>query len=160
MGVPAQRQPEALMNFRDYLPLARSLVTGSTEAEWRTAISRAYYAAFHVARDLLIALGFQVPRADRAHGYLWIRLANSGEAAVQMAGNRLNALRGQRNRADYDQRSSIPVATATNDVQAAEDIIRALDAAAVDPIRSQITTTMRDYERDILKDVTWQPPPP
>jgi uncharacterized protein (UPF0332 family) len=55
------------MNGRDFLPLATQLAGGTTEAEWRSAVSRAYYAAFHVARRLLSELGFTVPRADRAH---------------------------------------------------------------------------------------------
>ena len=61
----------APVNFRDYLSLARTLAGGMTEAEWRSASSRAYYAAFHVARLLLLDLGFRVPQADRAHGYLY-----------------------------------------------------------------------------------------
>ena len=30
-----------------------------------------------------------------------------------------------------------------------------LDAARLDPVRTQITDTMKVYERDVLKDVTW-----
>ncbi len=145
------------MDFRDYLRLAVTLAVGSTEAEWRSAVSRAYYAAFHVARDLLFGLGFRVPQADRAHAYLWLRLANAGVADVRLAGNRLNALRGQRNWADYSSRSSLTAATAANEVKNAEDIILALDAAAVEPVRTHITDAMRVYERDILHDVTWHP---
>src|SRR5690242_5923842 len=90
------------MNFRDFLPLAAALAKGTTEAEWRTSCSRSYYAAFHVARELLLALGFRVPQADRAHGYLWLRLSNAGVAEVQEAGRNLNDLRRERNHADYD----------------------------------------------------------
>ena len=60
------------MEFRDFLSLSTALVNGSTEAEWRSAVSRAYYAAFHVARQLLLGLRFTVPGADRAQ--------NSGRA--------------------------------------------------------------------------------
>jgi hypothetical protein len=31
------------------------------------------------------------------------------------------------------------------------------EAAAVEPIRTQITDAMKIYERDVLKDVTWHP---
>jgi hypothetical protein len=55
------------MTGRDFLAVARRLVAEPTEADWRTAVSRAYYAAFRVARDLLESLSFRVPRADRAH---------------------------------------------------------------------------------------------
>jgi uncharacterized protein (UPF0332 family) len=145
------------MNFRDYLILARTLAGGTTEAEWRSATSRAYYAAFHVARLLLVGLGFRVPQADRAHGYLWLRLSNAGHTDTMTAGRHLGQLRRERNWADYDDRRTIPQPNAIQSVQRAEEIIQALDAAAVDPVRTQITDAMKIYERDVLKDVTWHP---
>ena len=145
------------MDFRDFLKLANTLVNGTTEGEWRTAVSRAYYAAFHVARELLIDLSFVVPRADRAHGYLWLRLANAGQVDVQDAGNRLNALRRERNRADYDPHITVRQAMARTQIQRSEEIIQALDAAAIEPLRTRITDAMKIYERDVLKDVTWHP---
>jgi len=145
------------MNFRDYLTLAGTLAGGTTEAEWRSASSRAYYAAFHVGRVLLLDLRFRVPQADRAHGYLWLRLSNAGHTDTMKAGRRLGQLRRERNWADYDAHRTITRATAIQNVQEAEKIIQALDAAAIEPIRTQITDTMKIYERDVLKDVTWRP---
>ncbi len=148
------------MDFRDYLSLATTLARGTAEAEWRSASSRAYYAAFHVARRLMLGLGFRVPRADRAHNYLVLRLSNAGHLDVEKAGRRLGVLRQERNRADYDDHLTITQATAADHVRLAVQVVQALDAAAVEPVRPQITTAMRDYERNILHDVTWQPPPP
>jgi uncharacterized protein (UPF0332 family) len=37
------------MNPHDFLEVANEWLTGIREAEWRSAVSRAYYAAFHVA---------------------------------------------------------------------------------------------------------------
>lgn len=145
------------MDFRDYLRQARILARGPVEADWRTASSRAYYAAFHVARLLLRDLGFRVPQAERAHNYLSLRLFNSGHADTSAAGRGLNGLRGQRNRADYNDQISFTQAMALRDVQQAEDVVLALDAAAIEPIRTQITDAMKVYERDILHDVTWHP---
>lgn len=145
------------MDFRNYLNLAVALVNGSSEAEWHSGVSRAYYAAFHVARQLLSSLNFTVPLAERAHGYLWLRLANAGHADVSDAGNRLNALRRERNRAEYDAHISVSQSSARTHVQRAEEIIQALDAAAIEPVRTQITDAMKIYERDVLKDVTWHP---
>lgn len=145
------------MDFRDYLPLAQALAQGSTEAHWRSGVSRGYYAAFHVARQLLGSLGFQVPQADRAHGYLWLRLSNAGVGEVMAAGRLLNDMRRERNRADYDGHATLTQVTATQDVRFAEEIIRALAAAAVEPTRTQITDAMKVYERDVLRDVTWRP---
>ncbi len=145
------------MDFRDFLSVADTLAKGATEAEWRTSCSRSYYAAFHVARELLLALGFRVPQADRAHGYLWLRLSNVGVVEVRQAGRKLNDLRRVRNHADYDGRRAILQIDAIQSVQRSEEIIQALDAAALDPIRTQITDAMKIYERDVLKDVTWHP---
>lgn len=145
------------MNFRDFLTLAATLAAGSTEAEWRSAVSRAYYAAFHVGSDLFRGLGFTVPRADRAHAYLWLRLANCGHPDVRNAGVNMNQLRQERNWADYDAHRRMTQAATAKDVQTAEEIVRTLDAAILEPTRTRITDAMRIYERDVLKEVTWQP---
>ena len=144
------------MTGRDFLTLASCLVAGADEASWRTAVSRAYYAAFHVARQLMNDLGFTVPYADRAHGYLWLRLQNSGEPSVVQAGADLKDLRGLRNKADYDLSFSLRSPFARTQYSTAESIILALEAAAVEPIRSQIVAGMRAYEVAIGQ-VSWRP---
>src|SRR4051812_2866511 len=89
-GHAPTRRPAAVrvrrpMNGRDFLSSARRLAAGPDEADWRSAVSRAYYAAFHAARDLLADLRFRTPRADRAHNYLYVRLNNCGEPSTQDA---------------------------------------------------------------------------
>jgi uncharacterized protein (UPF0332 family) len=145
------------MNWRDFLLLAAELAARATEADWRTAVSRAYYAAFHVARRLFTDLSFTVPRADRAHQYLVFRLSNSGESAVAQAGRDLETLRRLRNRADYDEGPAVTQPQATAAVQLAEGIIQVLDAARQEPVRTRVRDAMIVYERDVLHDVTWRP---
>ncbi len=145
------------MNWRDFLPVATRLAAGTTEADWRTAVSRAYYAAFHVARSLLADLGFAVPRADRAHQYLVFRLSNSGESAVEQAGRDVDTLRRLRNRADYDEAPVLTQPQAAAAVQVAEGVLQVLDAARVQPTHARMRDAMVIYERDVLHDVTWQP---
>ena len=145
------------MNERDFLDLARLLATHTTEAAWRSAVSRAYYAAFHVARQLLSDLGFTVPRADRAHQYLVFRLSNCGDPAVAQAGQNLETLRRLRNRADYDELPAFTQPQAVAAARLAEQVVDRLDVARQGPNRTQITDAMRVYERDVLKDVTWHP---
>jgi uncharacterized protein (UPF0332 family) len=145
------------MHGRDFLHLAQSLLSGSTEAEWRSAVSRAYYAAFHVARDLLLHCQFAVPRGEQAHGYLWLRLSNASAAAVIAAGRDLKSVRSSRNWADYDLGSPVVQLTAMAQVQIASNVIRILEAARQDPVKTQITDAMKIYERDVLKTVTWHP---
>jgi hypothetical protein len=43
------------------------------------------------------------------------------------------------------------------EVQNAKKVIRYLTAAMSDPWKALITDAMKDYERDILKEVTWTP---
>src|SRR5262249_53359591 len=127
------------MNERDFLSLAQTLAGGVTEAAWRSAISRAYYAAFHVARILLQDLGFTVPQADRAHADLWLRLANCGDTTIQAAASDLNLLRRHRNQADYELKLVFTQAFAQSRVGATGPIIQAFDTARVEPTRTQIT---------------------
>jgi len=145
------------MNWRDFLLLANRLATGISEADWRTAVSRAYYTAFHVARRLFADLNFTVPRADRAHQYLVFRLCNCGESLVEQAGRDLDTLRRLRNRADYDDVPALPQPQAIASVQLSQGIIQILDAARQEPGRTRMRDAMIIYERDVLRDVTWRP---
>ena len=145
------------MNGRDFLPLARALAAEATEAAWRSGLSRAYYAAFHVARDLMESLGFAVPKADAAHKHMAWRLGNCGDVQVEDVGRKLDILRGDRNSADYDMRHPMPQTFAQQRVKMAEQIVQTLEAAALEPTRSQIADAMKLYERDVLQNVTWHP---
>jgi uncharacterized protein (UPF0332 family) len=142
----------------NFLNLADDLAQRGSEADWRTAVSRAYYAAFHAARELLSALGFQVPRASQAHGYLWKRLANCGDPVITLAGNDLNHLQSERNRSDYDIHLTVNQANAQRRAQLARLVVHRFTGGLVDPVRTQIRDTMRDYERNVLHDITWQGP--
>jgi hypothetical protein len=145
------------MDPRDFLVLAQHLAVATTEAAWRTAVSRAYYAAFHVARQLMEDLGFAVPQADRAHAYLWLRLSNCGDPQVERAGMNLNDLRRERNGADYHLVRTIRQAPAQKQCPVAASTIQVLESAALEPTRTAITDAMKIYERDVLHDVTWHP---
>jgi uncharacterized protein (UPF0332 family) len=144
------------MNPHEFLDLAAEWSTGPSEGEWRSAVSRAYYAAFHVAQDLLRQVGFAVPQDDQAHAYAWLRLANSGNPDVQRAGNDLNELRRMRNRADYDLQRPFEQRTAIDFVLSATSIVELLeDLARTQPVLDRILAAIRDYERDVLREVTW-----
>jgi uncharacterized protein (UPF0332 family) len=141
----------------DFLTSSKKLAAMPGEADWRSAISRAYYAAFHAARRLLTDLSFTVPRADRAHGYLMLRLQNCGVPVIQKAGADLSTFRGKRNVADYDIHHTITAALAQMLVRHAEDLLVIFEGAAHEPTRTAIADAMKIYERDVLKDVTWHP---
>jgi uncharacterized protein (UPF0332 family) len=128
------------------------------EAAWRTAVSRTYYAAFHVARDFFVALRFVVSRSDKAHAYLWLRLQNCKDAPLVKAGSDLNNLRNLRNKADYDFLYVVTQASAAQLLLTAEEIILALEAALADPVRlAAVQAEVIRYERDVLQNVTYVP---
>src|SRR5260370_19526286 len=117
------------MHGRDFFTLASVLAKGSTEAEWRSAVSRAYYAGFHIARNLLLACGFSVPRGEHAHAHLWLRLSNCKNADVENAGADLKSVRSGRNWADYDLDRPLKQVTALTQLNLIEQVNHTLQAA-------------------------------
>ena len=90
------------MTGDEFLKLAVELFTKNrapSEALCRTIVSRAYYAAFHLARAYTVQLGF--PETDK-HRFLSDALSASGEPSVTRAGDLLQYLATARGRADYD----------------------------------------------------------
>ncbi len=147
-----------MIDGTEFLRLAEHYATGTTEADWRSAVSRAYYAAFHVARAFLTELGFDTPRADAAHAYLWRRLENGGHVPLALAGSRLNQLRGERNRADYDLQTDLRWKDAQAAVKSAAMIVTALQSLPPNA-RQQITEAMKNYEHNVLRESTWRKRP-
>ncbi|HEV3003397.1 MAG TPA: hypothetical protein VGX78_03005 [Pirellulales bacterium] len=153
---PSRRGAWGMITGKDYLHLAETWVQGPTEGEWRSAVSRAYYGVFHLARQLLRDLGFVVPRADQTHAYLWLRLSNCGHPQVRLAGSDLNTLRRERNRADYELERTFGHDDALLQVKASHRVSQILDGATAEPTRTQIRDASRAYERDVLKQETCQ----
>ncbi|MBV9020753.1 MAG: hypothetical protein JOZ71_08560 [Ktedonobacteraceae bacterium] len=115
--------------WSDYLALARNLyqqgiIHSSKEAELRSAISRAYYAAFCKARNhlrdkekIVLSEGGQV-HAEVQNAFL-----SSSDRRRKEIGQNLNRLRLFRNQADYrDKLSRLDKTTATS-LELADDII-------------------------------------
>jgi len=146
------------MTPRAFLDVAGEWAVGTHEAEWRSAVSRAYYAAFHTARNLLELCGFTVPPADQAHAYLWLRLSNASHPDVVQVGHDLQYLRRVRNGADYDIAQAFPQALAVKQVELASGIVDLLENVPTLPtVLARITAAIQAYERDVLKQVTWRP---
>lgn len=143
------------MNGRDFLAVAQTLTRGRAEAEWRSAVSRAYYAAFRATRDFLGGLRFVTPRADRAHEYLYRRLNNCGNVAVINPTTLLHDLRKRRNMGDYDMGVAYSAGVAAACVADAEAVMKVLDGLTLAE-RTQIADAMKLYEQGI-GDLTWRP---
>lgn len=146
------------MDPHAFLELAATLIGGLTEAEWRTAVSRSYYACFHMTRRLLLENGFVVPMGEQAHGYIWLRLCNCSHPDIQQAGWQLKDLRSVRNQADYDLEIVWKHSEAAGWLHQALDISQILDAAAGIPeVMAQFTESIQRYEQELLKQNTWRP---
>ena len=93
-------------DWSDFLTLADALATtdwdGNREASLRTAISRAYYAAFGEARLRLRSVLLATRRSAAEHGDIATFYATRyGEQGAEVAAV-LGRLRNRRNAADYD----------------------------------------------------------
>jgi uncharacterized protein YjiS (DUF1127 family) len=116
-----------MITGESFLEYAKKLAArgSSNEAEQRSAISRAYDGAYHVARKFLKDLG--IDRAD--HQEVKNCLCYSGNAEAKLAGDRLADLGTARRRADYEidkalgRRGDDPLAYVRVQVEAAENIV-------------------------------------
>lgn len=91
------------MEPREFQKLAERLACGKGgAAEYRTAVSRAYYAAFLSCRKALDRIEIRPLRNDGAHKHVVTCLGSSGIEECRVLSDNLDALRTWRNHADYD----------------------------------------------------------
>jgi hypothetical protein len=112
-----------IVDGRDFLGTARRLTTATAESDWRSAISRGYYAVFHFFRDWLAGQGVWLGRAGQAHSNLHIGLLNCGIPAVASLAPRIEVLREERGVADYDLNRVVRQAHAQGIVQECDQVI-------------------------------------
>jgi uncharacterized protein (UPF0332 family) len=137
------------MDPREFHAQAVNLLQAGGPADCRSAISRAYYAAFHVAAATLRAHGFNILENHTAHEQVTRHLLGSNDPAVMAIASQLGDLRGMRNKADY--RLTLPsvenVKTAQPLVATAGRHIRALEAAFSGPGRDAIIAAILDWKK-------------
>jgi uncharacterized protein (UPF0332 family) len=91
------------MRPHDFYLLAERLIANEKNpAGYRSAISRAYYAAFLTAENFLAAMNISLLGGPAVHAELLNILGNTGDATLLTAANWLDTLRNRRNKADYD----------------------------------------------------------
>jgi uncharacterized protein (UPF0332 family) len=115
-----------VFEWTDFLELAENLAARQNdEAAARTAISRAYYAAFHAGRDYLVRAGIPLDRSRNAH--FQVRDVLREESAH--IGQDLEQLHFWRKRADYDSPHLLDVTEQANTaVTVAGQTIEAIQA--------------------------------
>src|SRR5205823_6398205 len=87
----------------DFIALAGRLAAApnADEATYRTAVSRAYYGAFHVARSFIVELGFVPIGNANVHAFVRQYLHGSNNRNASLAAAELGDLQRARNQADY-----------------------------------------------------------
>src|SRR5688572_33207692 len=90
----------------DLIQLAGNLAVnphfGAGEARFRSAVSRAYYGAYHLAANLLQDFQISVRRNHTGHNQVYRCLFECGHFRARIAAQLLDELRAERNAADYD----------------------------------------------------------
>ena len=130
------------MDARQFFQLAEALIQDVSgrvlltpaidAAACRSVISRAYYAAFHVAHEFLDRINVVVGQSPQAHVTVQQALNNSGDPNLAQASSWLRTLYQARLAADYDLSRPIteqPVHAALM-VSDARDVIDQLDRLA------------------------------
>jgi uncharacterized protein (UPF0332 family) len=112
----------------DFISLAGKLVVhpslGDDEARFRTAVSRAYYGAFHLAASLLAEWGIRVRRNAYGHQDVYSCFCDADHPEARNIASLLDDLRTERIKADYrmdDHRFETP-ANAMLCVEMAESV--------------------------------------
>jgi uncharacterized protein (UPF0332 family) len=117
-------------DWSEYLSLAKELIVDVTlvcsqEAKLRSGISRAYYAVYHKAENLVFPAG--PPNKWGSHRQVIDELQSSDDPLRRGFGVELERLRGSRTKADYqDTLRNIP-REAQDALIAAEELIAGLN---------------------------------
>jgi uncharacterized protein (UPF0332 family) len=134
-------------DWSEYLRLAQELVGQPTppagqETRQRSALSRAYYAAFCQARNYLRDQeGLTLPVGGHVHAYVRDHFRNSSDSGQNRIGHALNRLRIDRNKADYDDSVTGLDTMTTGAIIVAQQVLgllRMLQGRTVPPIERNL----------------------
>ena len=91
------------MRGEEFLKSAELMIRSrpGSEANWRAAVGRAYYAVFLEARDWLRREGVPFPPDVNEHKFVCDTLACANDPEMKWIGRKLHSLRSLRNAADY-----------------------------------------------------------
>ncbi|HUY36179.1 MAG TPA: hypothetical protein VMV69_25800 [Pirellulales bacterium] len=137
--------PSAFLNLAIHL----SNDPGADESWFRTAVGRAYYAAFHVGLEFAERLGVRLPRQEHVHKKLMMLLGNCRLTSLSDAGKLLDDLKRDRNHADYSLRDprfgGRNVALAA--IARSQRLCQIIDDCGADPDTAGIKSAIQDSAR-------------
>ncbi len=122
------------MDPRDFLETAEGLLHGTKEADWRSSVSRAYYATFNVFCEILRAtvpvrlLARDSQKTQMSHGYVTRCLKNCADRSVAELGKLLEELKVRRTDADYKLSLAVDQRAAAEAVEDARDLLAEADS--------------------------------
>lgn len=129
------------MDGREFLAVALRLSREQTEADWRTACGRAYYALLQEAKNSLERWGFVARAREEIHRFVRLRFIYAQEPDLKRIGQRIERLGLLRNNADYQLTNSGPFVSVTvvmSAIQNAQEAITLLDQIDGDPSRRAV----------------------
>ena len=109
-----------------YLTLARELVARNEEEFLRSAVSRAYYAAYNLALAYCNTNNIQILHNHGSHEDLWDAFLRQGDLILDIVQAKGDRLRIRRTKADYHATVSGLVSMAEQSLQDSHDILRSL----------------------------------
>lgn len=142
------------MDPREFIFLAQKLLVGSPQpTDTRTATSRAYYGAFHVAAETLGKMGFSVSNGPGGHGEVRNLIGSCNDEDLVPIGSQLNDLHSSRIKADYRLSEKPPEnkKNAILHVEIAKKVIQTIDRCCSGPKRGKIISEMKKYQDLISK---------
>jgi len=124
---------------------------GAYPSEFRTAISRSYYAVFNLGISLLGEMGFLIIKNQYAHHEVYLHFNNSGDTDLIKVASKFGDLRTRRNHADYDlARDDVEKKeTAKMLVYSAGRLIETMDKCCKGPKRGEIIKSIQDWKKSI-----------
>jgi hypothetical protein len=111
------------MNWSQFQDTAERLAHGKVEGDWRSAISRGYYAVFHYFQEFLKANGLEVRRSAQSHFNVYSGLLNCGFPEIASVASRIDGLRAHRVWADYNLSRPISMRGAQSAVNESRTLI-------------------------------------
>lgn len=119
------------VSFNDFLTSANALLNAdSTEIDFRNVISRSYYAAFHLSREVANNLEIPVSTDEynklRSHEKVIIKFEKSKDKSLQRLGYYLKKCKLKREKADYDIYLEVKRVETAQHFNEAKDLIKKL----------------------------------
>jgi len=120
---------------------------GTSEPEFRTAISRSYYAVYNVGINLLKDMGFTIPRNSNPHVFMPQHFKFSGNIELIEAAEKIKDLKTKRQHADYelDRTDVEQQQNAKTHVYSADRVINTLEKQCYGNKRDQIIKNMKAW---------------